>query len=117
MTEKHRELLQQLDEFLPEDVVDFWSNPSYQETVEFLVKSETVDEIRNLMEKEELPYRIKIDDFQVIVDEQMRHIRDAEGEFQFRVRPGKPDPRKDFNLFNYHRLDDIESYVTQVSFM
>ena len=51
----------------------------------------------------------------MVVDEQMRHIRDAEGEFSFRA-PGDrpPDFRQDFNLFNYHNLDDIERYITQV---
>ena len=31
----------------------------------------------------------------------------------FRV-PGIPDERKDFNLFNYHKLKDIDRYLTVV---
>ena len=102
-----------MDENLPEDVVDFWSN-SNEETVEFLVNASLIEKVSELLSKENLPFRIKIENFQMIVEEQMRHIRDAEGEFKFRSPGEKPDPRQDFNLFNYHRLDDIYNYVTQV---
>lgn len=103
-----------MDEYFPEDVVDFWSNPN-EETVEFLVKSELVEQIGELLGTQNVTYRIKVDDFQVVVDEQFRHIRDAEGEFAFRDPGGeRPDPYNDFDLYNYHRLDDIEQYITQV---
>ena len=69
-----------------------------------------------MLSKEKLPYRIKIEDFQMVVDEQMRHIRDSEDEFHFRAPGGNIDPRKQFNLFNYHRLDDIYDYITQVNY-
>ena len=35
--DKDRELLKEMDEFYPEDVVDFWSDPK-KDTVEFLVQ-------------------------------------------------------------------------------
>merc|ERR1719215_591585 len=113
-SDKNREFLNQIDEFYPEDVVDFWSNPN-SETVEFLVKRELTEELGLLLENQNVSYRVKLDDFQMVVDEQMRHIRDAEGEFSFRA-PGDrpPDFRQDFNLFNYHNLDDIERYITQI---
>ena len=35
--DRDRELLKEMDEFYPEDVVDFWSDPK-EDTVEFLVQ-------------------------------------------------------------------------------
>ena len=35
--DRDRELLEEMDEFYPEDVVDFWSDPK-EDTVEFLVQ-------------------------------------------------------------------------------
>ena len=84
------------------------------ETVEFLVNGSLIQPVSELLTQENVPFRIKIDDFQMAVEEQMRHIRDAEGEFIFRSPGDKPDPRKSFNKFNYHNLDDINNYIIQV---
>ena len=86
------------------------------ETVEFLVNGSLIQPVSELLTQENVPFRIKIDDFQMAVEEQMRHIRDAEGEFIFRSPGDKPDPRKSFNKFNYHNLDDINNYIIQVLF-
>ncbi len=113
-SEEHRKLLIDMDEYFPEDLVDFWSDPNV-DTVEFLVKVDLAENVENLLKSQNISYRIKVDDFQVVVDEQMRHIRDAEGEFSFRAPGESPNPRNDFDFFNYHRLDDIEDYITQVN--
>ena len=84
------------------------------ETVEFLVNGSLIQPVSELLTQENVPFRIKIDDFQMVVEEQMRQIRDAEGEFIFRSPGDKPDPRKSFNKFNYHNLDDINNYIIQV---
>ena len=84
------------------------------ETVEFLVNGSLIQPVSELLTQENVPFRIKIDDFQMAVEEQMRHIRDAEGEFIFRSPGDKPDPRKSFNKLNYHNLDDINNYIIQV---
>ena len=47
-----------------------------------------------------MTYRIKLDNIQKSVDEEMRHIND--------------DSRSEFNLFNYHPLEKIYDFVTQV---
>ena len=39
--DRGRELLKEMDEFYPEDVVDFWSDPK-EDTVEFLVRGRFV---------------------------------------------------------------------------
>ena len=82
--------------------------------MEFLVNGSLIQPVSELLTQENVPFRIKIDDFQMVVEEQMRHIRDAEGEFIFRSPGDKPDPRKSFNKFNYHNLDDINNYIIQV---
>ena len=82
--------------------------------MEFLVNGSLIQPVSELLTQENVPFRIKIDDFQMVVEEQMRQIRDAEGEFIFRSPGDKPDPRKSFNKFNYHNLDDINNYIIQV---
>ena len=61
-----------------------------------------------------MTYRIKLDNIQKSVDEEMRHIKDDEGEFTFRFDGGPTDSRSEFNLFNYHPLEKIYDFVTQV---
>ena len=61
-----------------------------------------------------MTYRIKLDNIQKSVDEEMRHINDDEGEFTFRFDGGPTDSRSEFNLFNYHPLEKIYDFVTQV---
>ena len=62
-----------------------------------------------------MTYRIKLDNIQKSVDEEMRHIEDDEGEFTFRFDGGPTDSRSEFNLFNYHPLEKIYDFVTQVN--
>ena len=45
----------------------------------------------------------------------MRHIEDDEGEYTFRFGGGPTDSRSEFNLFNYHPLEKIYDFVTQVN--
>ena len=74
-----------MDDYYPEDVIDFWSYPQEKsETVEFLVHTELVPEINALLEKDNVTYRVKFDDFQMIVEQQMRDIKDTELDFDFR---------------------------------
>ena len=61
-----------------------------------------------------MTYRIKLDNIRKSVDEEMRHIKDDEGEFTFRFDGGPTDSRSEFNLFNYHPLEKIYDFVTQV---
>ena len=49
-----------------------------------------------------------------VVDEQMRHIKDAEEEFLFREGDEVPTFRSTYNLYNYQNLDKIEKYINQV---
>lgn len=113
-TKEHVEILRSLDENIPEDAIDFWSNPN-EETVEFLVSPELAGPVGKVLEEAGVTFRVKFDDIQMLIDEQFRHIRDEEGEFIFRAPgQGRPDPRTDFNLYNYHALDDINDYVSQV---
>jgi len=111
--ERDRELLKEMDEFYPEDVVDFWSDPK-EDTVEFLVQGVLVKDVCEFLEKENVTYRIKVDNIQKSVDEEMRHIEDDEGEFTFRFGGGPTDSRSEFNLFNYHPLEKIYDFVTQM---
>jgi len=112
--EEDRELLTQMDDYYPEDLVDFWSYPyDEKETVEFLVHANLTGEIDEILDAHNVSYRVKFQDFQMIIEEQMRHIKDTQLEFDFRV-PGIPDERKDFDLFNYHKLKDIDRYLTVV---
>ena len=62
-----------------------------------------------------MTYRIKVDNVQKSVDEEMRHIEDDEGEYTFRFDGGPADSRSEFNLFNYHPLEKIYDFVTQVN--
>ena len=102
-----------MDEFYPEDVVDFWRDPK-EDTVEFLVHGDVAEEISPVLKNENVTFRIKIDDFQMVIDEEERKIADAEDEFNFREGNGPPTFRSQFNLFNYHQLDKIEKFITQV---
>ena len=52
--DRDRELLKEMDEFYPEDVVDFWSDPK-EDTVEFLVQGMFV-----LMEGRCCKYNVKL---------------------------------------------------------
>ena len=56
-------------------------------------------------EKQNATYRIKLDNIEKSVDEEMRHIEDDEGEFTFRFGGGPTDSRSEFDLFNYHPLE------------
>ena len=47
------------------------------------------------------------------MDEERRKIADAEGEYNFREGDA-PTFRSAFNLFNYHNLEEIEKFITQV---
>jgi len=110
-TERHYEILKQLDDNLPEDVIDFWSH--HGET-QFLVNASLVEQITDILTNESLPYEVLVDDFQTVVDDEMKQIQDSSENFKFRNPGDVPDPRKQFNLFNYHRLDDIYQYLNQV---
>ena len=70
-----------MDEFYPEDVVDFWTDIR-SETVEFLVQVNITDDLIDLLEQENVTYRVKIDDFQRVVDDEMRNIEYAEDPLQ-----------------------------------
>ena len=63
MNDKDRELLDQMDQFYPEDVVDFWRDPK-EDTVEFLVRGDLAEDLSAVLEQENITFRIKIDDFQ-----------------------------------------------------
>ena len=62
-TEKDRQLLDEMDQFYPEDVVDFWRDPK-EDTVEFLVHGEASEDLSTWLKQENITFRIKIDDFQ-----------------------------------------------------
>ena len=62
-TEKDRQLLDEMDQFYPEDVVDFWRDPK-EDTVEFLVHGEASEDLSTWLQQENITFRIKIDDFQ-----------------------------------------------------
>ena len=112
--EKHRQLLNYMDEYFPEDYVDFWNSPN-EPFVEYLVRNDVLEDIEKIAKQGNLTYRIKIDNFQVAVEDQMRQIRDAEGDLSFREPGVAGNPLNDFDFFNYHRLDDINDYITQVN--
>ena len=52
-----------MDQFYPEDIVDFWGDPN-EDTVEFLVHGDAAEEISAWLNQENITSRIKIDDFQ-----------------------------------------------------
>lgn len=106
-----RELLKEMDEFYPEDAVDFWSHPK-DETVEFLVQGELVEDLCSFLTKKNITYRIKNNNVQKSVDEQMKQVVDEEDEFTFRFH--KESNKAEFDLFNYHKLEDIYSFVSQM---
>ena len=78
-------------------------------------KGALVKELCKFLEKENMTYRIKLDNIRKSVDEEMRHIEDDEGEFTFRFGGGPTNSRSEFNLFNYHPLEKIYDFVTQVN--
>ena len=83
--EEDRELLTKMDDYYPEDLVDFWSYPyDEKETVEFLVHANLTGEIDEILDAHNVSYRVKFQDFQMIIEEQMRHIKDTQLEFDFR---------------------------------
>ena len=110
--DQDRELLGRMDDFYPEDVVDFWRDPK-EDIVEFLVHGDLAEDLTLVLEEANITSRIKIDDFQMVVDEERRKIADAEGEYNFREGDA-PTFRSAFNLFNYHNLEEIEDFITQV---
>ena len=81
----------------------------------FFSKGALVKDLCKFLEKENVTYRIKLDNIQKSVDEEMRHIEEDEGEFTFRFGGGPTDSRSEFNLFNYHPLEKIYDFVTQVN--
>ena len=84
-SDEQKELLTQMDEYYPEDLVDFWSYPyDEKETVEFLVHGNLTSEIDGILDQHNVTFRVKFEDFQMIIDEQMRHVRDTQLEFDFR---------------------------------
>ena len=52
-----------MDQFYPEDVVDFWRDPN-EDTVEFLVHGDAAEDLSDWLKQNNITYRIKIDDFQ-----------------------------------------------------
>ena len=87
---------------------------SHHGETQFLVNATLVEQITDILTNESLPYEVLVDDFQTVVDDEMKQIQDSSENFKFRNPGDVPDPRKQFNLFNYHRLDDIYQYLNQV---
>ena len=87
---------------------------SHHGETQFLVNASLVEQITDILTNESLPYEVLVDDFQTVVDDEMKQIQDSSENFKFRNPGDVPDPRKQFNLFNYHRLDDIYQYLNQV---
>ena len=113
--DQDRELLGRMNDFYPEDVVDFWRDPK-EDIVEFLVHGDLAKDLTLVLDKANITSRIKIDDFQMVVDEEKREIADAEGKYSFR-EGNVPSLRSAFNLFNYHNLEKIEKFITQVHYI
>ncbi len=114
-SEEHLKILRELDEKVPEDVIDFFSEPvSVGTTVEFLVEGLYLEEVKKILTEADLEFEVKADNYQRMIDDQMKQIWDEDGKFILRSPGEVPDPRKDFNLFNYHDLDSIYAYISQV---
>ncbi len=114
-SEADLQVLRDLDGNVPEDVIDFWSEAvEVGASVEFLVDGAFAPEVSRILTEANVENSIKVDGFQRMIDEQMKQIWDEDGKFILRSPGQLPNPRKDFNLFNYHDLDAIYSYISQV---
>ena len=64
-----------------------------------------------LFQSKNLSYSIKIENFQSSIEEELRQIEEESASgLEFR----DPSNRLAFDLFNYHKLDEIDQYLNAI---
>ena len=80
--EQGKQLLKEMNNYYPEDVVDFWSYTT-ENNVEFLVDGKLCEEVRQLLRNANITYKVMTDNYQENIDQERREILAAEADCTF----------------------------------